>query len=122
MVDHDLREEVAFLRARIAELSGEGDWANIRSVLGVTPQAARVMALLAARAGKVVRRSAIYAAVFERDCGEGPDERIMLAVICRLRKQLRALGAPDGLLTAWGVGYQATPDLAAWVYARAHPQ
>lgn len=121
-MEDDLREEVAYLKARIADLSGEGDWANIRSVLGLTPQGARVLALLCARAGRVVRRSAIYAEVFERNDGDGPDERIMLAVICRLRTALSDLGAPDGLLTSWGVGYQATPDLAAWVYARARPQ
>lgn len=117
-LEDDLREEVAYLKSRIAELTGGERWIVVREALKLSPQQAKILTLLSTSPGKVVKRGPLYEAVFLHDDGDGPFEQILNVLIAKLRRSLRDRSAPDGVKNSWGVGYSVTPELAAWVNAR----
>jgi two-component system response regulator MprA len=71
--------------------------------VALTPTEFRVLAALAARPGEVVRRAALVAAAWPD--GAIVHDNTLDAYIARIRRKLRAAGAPAGVDTARGVGY-----------------
>jgi two-component system OmpR family response regulator len=69
----------------------------------LTPTEFRLLAALAARRGEVLRRGELVSAAWP--VGAIVHENTLDAYAARLRRKLRALGAPDALETVRGVGY-----------------
>ena len=69
----------------------------------LTPTEFRLLAVLAARPGEVVRRRELMSAAWPD--GAIVHENTLDAYITRLRRKLRELDAPAGIETARGVGY-----------------
>lgn len=116
-----LAARVAWLEDRLRDLLGGDTWVSIRKELKLSPQQSKVLALLIARPGAVVRSGVILHEVFIDEMGEGPEVQILFVIISTLRKRLKALGAPDGISASWGTGYTVTPDLADWVFSKIKP-
>lgn len=112
----EMREEIAHLRRQIAELRGADRVTSLKVALNLPPQRARVLALLEKRGQ--ASRDVIYGQVLEYANGDGPEFKIIDVVVCHLRKKLKALGAPDGITTIWGIGYGVTPELQSWLAER----
>ena len=72
--------------------------------VALSPTEFRVLAVLAARPGEVVRRSALVAAGWPD--GAIVHDNTLDAYLARLRRKLREVGAPAALQTARGVGYR----------------
>lgn len=113
----ELKEENAFLKQRIAELTGENDRITVQRAFGLSPKQAGVLALLL-RNKRVVTRQALYSEVFEHDNGDGPFTQIMAVVVSKVRVRLREFKAPGTIQTVYGSGYCLTDDLRAWLDAR----
>jgi two-component system, OmpR family, response regulator len=69
----------------------------------LTPTEFRLLAALAAQRGKVLRRGELISAAWP--LGAIVHDNTLDAYAARLRRKLRALGAPDALETVRGVGY-----------------
>jgi two-component system OmpR family response regulator len=69
----------------------------------LTPTEFRLLAVLAARPGEVVRRRELMSAA--RPDGAIVHENTLDAYVTRLRRKLREVEAPSGIETARGVGY-----------------
>jgi two-component system response regulator MprA len=69
----------------------------------LTPTEFRLLAALAARPGKVLRRAELIAAGWPDGAIVHPNT--LDAYIARLRRKLRSTGASEGIETARGVGY-----------------
>ncbi len=70
----------------------------------LTPTEFRLLALLAARPGEVVRRAALVAAGWPD--GAIVHDNTLDAYLARIRRKLRDIGAPAAVRTVRGVGYQ----------------
>jgi two-component system, OmpR family, response regulator len=69
----------------------------------LTPTEFRLLAALAGRPGAVLRRSELVAAAWPD--GAIVHDNTLDAYVARIRRKLRAVGAPDALETVRGVGY-----------------
>jgi len=74
------------------------------STVALTPTEFRLLALLAARPGEVVRRAALIAAGWPD--GAIVHDNTLDAYVARIRRKLRAAGAAEAVHTARGVGYR----------------
>jgi DNA-binding response OmpR family regulator len=108
-----LEAEVARLRALVGELTASDRGVQLRGVLRLSPQEARLLALIEAK-GKA-SRDAIYGAIFEDIHGDGPELKIVDVIICKLRRKLREQNATGSIQTVWGWGYELSPELGAWL-------
>lgn len=109
----DLEDEIARLRAQVSELTGSDRGVQLRSVLRLSPQEARLLALIEAK-GKV-SRDAIYGAVFEDMHGNGPEFTIINVIICKVRRKLLEQGVPGEIKCVWGWGYELSSELLEWL-------
>jgi two-component system, OmpR family, response regulator len=71
--------------------------------VALTPTEFRVLAALAARPGKVLRRGELVAAAWPD--GAIVHDNTLDAYIARIRRKLREAGAPQAVETVRGVGY-----------------
>ena len=116
-----LREEVAWLKGQLAEVSGEDKAVAVKTALGIPGQAAKLLGVMLARPGKTIFFQAFYVLALADENGMVDQEtprNIVRVQLCRAKARLKDLGAPEGIRSVWGVGYYATPELAAWVEAR----
>ena len=72
--------------------------------VALTPTEYRLLALLAARPGQVVRRHELVAAGWPD--GAIVHDNTLDAYVARLRRKLRELGRDDAIATARGIGYR----------------
>jgi two-component system response regulator MprA len=72
--------------------------------VALTPTEYRILAVLAARPGEVVRRRELVAAGWPD--GAIVHDNTLDAYVARLRRKLREIGRGDALATAHGVGYR----------------
>lgn len=85
-------------------VSGAIAWGDQR--LAVSPQMARVMALLVRGAGAIVTRTSIEGDLWGHRLDGGPDSTKTVDVyVCRLRRLLREHQAPVRIGTVWGRGF-----------------
>ena len=70
----------------------------------LTPTEFRLLAVLAARPGEVVRRAALVSAGWPE--GAIVHENTLDAYLARIRRKLRAVGAREAITTVRGVGYR----------------
>ena len=84
------------------EPSVKDDWLKY----GLTPTECRFMNLLATKAGKIVKRSAIMDAMYF-DTDDAAEPKVMDVLICKIRKKLAKHQSPWEILTVWGQGYRA---------------
>lgn len=116
-----LRVENAYLKEQVEELTGVAAVPAICARLGLSHQQARMLLVLTRRANMLTTKAAVYRAVFEHENGDGPADKIMDIVLCRVRQVLRKMEAPGRIETVWGHGWKATPELTAWVRAIVNP-
>lgn len=118
----DLQERVHYLTGQLAELRGAPtQHMALRQAFGLTSRQAGVLALMLNAPRTTC--DAIYANVFERPNGDGPEWQIIRVVVSQLRRRLEAFKAPGKIVTYYGSGtYEMSPDLRAWIKARLQPQ
>lgn len=117
----DLREQVSDLRQRLAAATGQSLAGSMRTTFGTTNRGSRVLAMLYTCPG-VVSVGLIYDEVFaDPATGEGPGMDTVKIQIHYIRKTLREMGAPDGIVAEWGFGYRLTKDLRGWIAGRLSP-
>lgn len=117
-----LREENAWLKSQLAEVSGADKHVAVKLALGISGQGAKLLCAMLARPGKVATFNTLYTLALADEYGiveqDGP-RNILRVQLSRVKSRLRELGAPEkGVRSVWGVGYYVTPELAAWVEAR----
>jgi two-component system, OmpR family, response regulator len=76
----------------------------------LTPTEHRLLAALLARRGEVVPRGALLAAGWPGTAS--PSDNALDAYVARVRRKLRAAGAPDVLRTRRGIGYELAVGVA----------
>lgn len=103
-----LEQEVEILRHKLREVTGEDDVAAYRATFGLSPQQARVLAMLIARAGKHVRTDALYVALFEAADGDGPHPKIISVILHHIRSKI----GKDAVESLYGHGYRVTSETA----------
>lgn len=93
----------AHLKAGAAELHlGRMEVAVHGQAVPLTPKEYAILELLFLRRGVVHSKSGIVNHVYGAE--EGPALRTLDVIVCKLRKKLAALGAPDLVATVWGSG------------------
>lgn len=95
------REEVHYLKSVLRDLCGNG-----LEVDGETARFTRseriILSILKAREGKVVLRSAIYAALYStRSESDLVDENTVAVFICRLRRKLKRHSIENSHAIGW---------------------
>lgn len=97
------------LRVADLELEPEGHRAlRDGEEIVLTAHEYRVLEILARRAGSVVSRARITAAVWPDELG--PDSNVLEVLISHLRRKLERPGAPKLIHTRRGVGYLLAPE------------
>lgn len=117
-----LREENAWLKSQLAEVSGADKHVAVKLALGIPGQGAKLLCAMLARPGKTITFSSFYTFALADEYGiveQDTPRNILRVQLSRVKSRLRELGAPEkGVRSVWGVGYYVTPELAAWVEAR----
>jgi DNA-binding response OmpR family regulator len=111
----ELEEELRQLRE---QLRAEMTWQDWRLVLpALTPQAAAMLTELHRAYPRPVSREQLHYRA--RPTGRGdPQLKLWDVIAHRLRTLARQEGAPELLITVYGVGYALTPDGYAWLEAK----
>eukprot|EP01037_Dinobryon_pediforme_P012524 gene12524-12613_t len=74
------------------------------ATLPVTPREFNLLEILVLRGERVITKAALFDRLYGME--DGPDEKALDVVVCRLRKKLAGAGAPNLIGTAWGTGYR----------------
>jgi len=120
--EEELQAENAYLKEQVEQLTNVAAVPALRAAFRIEPQEAKLLLVLTRRANFVVSKDSVYRAVFERENGDGPTNKIMDVVLCGLRKRLVQAGAPGKIVTVRAEGWRSTPDLTAWVRAIINPE
>lgn len=110
----DLHDEIAWLKGRIADLTGCSLGPIFSARYAFYPQEGRVLAMLVNGPKSGVSSQAIYAEVFEDPAtGEGPGFNIVRVIMSRVRRKLEDMGMQQPIV--WGAGNYVLSDAArAW--------
>ena len=95
-------DQISIIASAYLEPTVKEDWIKC----GLTPTESRLMALLATKAGKVVKRSAVMDAMYF-DTDDAAEAKITDVLICKIRKKLAKNKSPWEIITVWGQGYRA---------------
>lgn len=117
-----LEAENAYLKEQVAQLTGVARIPALQSRLGLSPQQAKLLSVLTAKANRLVSRDALYRSVLEHDNGDGPIVKALDVVLCKVRHALRRHEAPGQIETSWGNGYRADQALCDWVRSLCAPE
>lgn len=109
-----LEAQVAHLQSVLDGLTPHDDVVVLKC-LGFTKFEARILCCLWRRAGHVLSKEAIQAAMYVDRVDGGADPKIVDVMVCKLRAKLRDRGAPELPETVWACGYRVNPALAAWL-------
>lgn len=119
--EDELQAQVDYLKELVDELTRVTAVPALQGALGITNKQARLLLVLTKRANFAVSKETVYRAVFEHENGDGPENKIMDVVLCRLRTALRDANAPGEIVTIRAAGWKSTPDLTAWVRSITNP-
>ena len=97
-----ISDQIALITSAYLEPTVKEDWIKC----GLTPTESRLMGLLATKAGKVVKRSAVMDAMYF-DTDDAAEAKITDVLVCKIRKKLAKNKSPWEILTVWGQGYRA---------------
>jgi DNA-binding response OmpR family regulator len=103
-----LTDRIAVLEAENADLRAALRPARmLPRVLGLAPQSVRILVALA-RTGSATRRQLHTAMMADRPADDGPADKAVSVLMCRIRRVLRLHGIT--IVVVWGQGYRVPAD------------
>jgi DNA-binding response OmpR family regulator len=75
--------------------------------LPFTKQQCGVLAAIVVAGGRIVTKEFIYESIFWNYNGDGPDQKLIDVILCRIRLLLKRFNVPIEIETVWGRGLRA---------------
>lgn len=112
----DLLDENRALKSRLAELTSADLALEMSRLMNLSRQEGQVMAALYDAPRVSIDR--LYQALFGHLEGEGPDDASLRTVISKIRRKLFMSRIPNGIESAYRMGYSLSPQLRNWIAER----